>query len=287
MEKVIIARYGEIGIKSPWVRMEFEKQLADNISRAIIENNIGLEKIRQKGARTYVWCSNIPKALKVLKNVFGIVSYSPAQVIETDFEKIKKTSLALFKKSKKKKFRVTTRRVFKKFPMNSMDVSAKIGEYILGKTSAKVSLKKYDVNIGLEITKHKTFVFAESFRGHGGLPIGVEGKAVCLIENKNSFFNAWLMAKRGCELVLVLKNKALEKQAKKFEKKYYYFKRELHFEMLGKDDDFVEKTLDVAKREGAKAIAVDSKNLGVFEKATDIPIFYPSMGYSGKCVFKI
>lgn len=279
MEKIIIARYGEIGIKSSWVRMEFEKQLADNISRALIENKIGLEKIRQKGARTYIWCENIPRALKVLKNVFGVVSYSQAQAIETDIDIIKKTALQLFKKSKKKVFRVTTRRVFKKFPFSSMDVNAQVGAYILENSRAKVSMKKYQVELGIEITKNKTFVFSETQRGPGGLPIGAEGKVVCVVENKNSFFNAFLMAKRGCEVLMALTDKSLLTQAKSFYKKYHYFKEEPVITKIDKKN-LGRGVIDFAKKEGAKAIISEEKRIGYFEKYTDFPVYYPFMGYS-------
>ncbi len=284
MEKVIIVRYGEIGIKSYWVRREFEKRLVDNIPRALLENKIELEKIWQSGARTYIWCKPINKALKVLKNVFGVVSYSLAYVIKTDLNEMKKFALKLYKKSGKKKFRISTRRIYKKFPLTSMQVSAEVGAYVIDKTEAKVDLTRYDINICFEITKNRTFVFSDFYKGWGGLPIGTQGKVLCVLsDKKESLFNAWLMARRGCEIVLAGKNK--RSFAKKFEKKYYYFEEELSYYDL--TDFSIEKIIEIAKREGAKAIVVDNSRINVFEGKTDLIVFYPSLGYSPQQIRKI
>ena len=289
MEKVIVVRYGEIGLKSYWVRREFEKRLMDNISRALLENKIEIEKIKQIGARIYIWCDKINKALKILKNVFGIVSYSPAFIIKTDLNEMKKMAVKLFRKSGGKKFRITTRRRFKQFPLTSMQISSKIGEYVIEKTGAKVDLEKYDTNISFEVVdKKNTFAFYEFLRGWGGLPIGTQGKVLCVVSSKKeSWVNAWLMARRGCEIVLAGIKPNLKKYASKFEKKYYFFENELNFYDVSKSKSHIERIIDVAKLENVKAIVVCNKDIGKFESKTDLLIFYPSLGYPTKKINEI
>lgn len=270
MERVILVRYGEIGIKSYWVRREFEKIFADNIARALIENKINIEKIEQIGGRTYVWCDNVKKALKILKNVFGIVSYSPAYVIKTDIEEMKKIALKIYKKYGGK-FRITTKRRYKKFHMNSIEISSNIGDYIVKKTGAKVDLKNYDINISFEVEKERTFVFYEKYKGWGGLPIGTQGKVVCYVsKEKETWKNVFLMARRGCEIVLACIDG--KEFVKKFEKKYY-FKEKPHFYKINSLKDIIK----IAKSEGAKAIALPSSKIGKFKN--DFLILYPSLGF--------
>ena len=88
--KCILIRYGEIALKSAWVRREFEGKLMSNISHALVKNKIKIDKIDKKGARIYVFCDNLKKALSVLKNVFGIVSFSPVKIIKSDLDEMKK-----------------------------------------------------------------------------------------------------------------------------------------------------------------------------------------------------
>ncbi len=281
MEKAIIVRYGEIGLKTYWVRREFEKRLVDNISRMLLENGVNLEKIKQRGARTYIWCNPLSKALKLLKNVFGIVSYSPSYVMATDLDKMKKMAVKLYKKSGAKTFRISTRRVSKEFPLTSMEISAQIGKYVIEKTGAKVKLKNYDLNICFELNKKQTFAFSEFYKGWGGLPIGAQGKVLCVLsDKKESWLNAWAMARRGCEVALVGIDKSTRAFAKKFEKKYYYFEDELAYYDMKKFS--IEKIIDIAKRENAKAIVLENKFIGKFEGKTNLLIFYPSLGYSSK-----
>ncbi len=281
MEKAIIVRYGEIGLKTYWVRREFEKRLVDNISRILLENGVILESIKQRGARTYIWCKPMSKALKLLKNVFGIVSYSPSYEIPTNLKKMKEIAVKLYKKSGAKTFRISTRRVSKEFPMTSMEISAEIGEYVINKTGAKAKMKNYDLNICFELNKNQTFVFSEFYKGWGGLPIGTQGKVLCVIsDKKESWFNAWAMARRGCEVVLVGTCKKSRTFAKKFEKGYYYFEDELMYYEL--KEFSIDKIVDIAKREGAKALVLENKFIGQFEKAANMMIFYPSLGYTPK-----
>ncbi|MCD6576210.1 MAG: hypothetical protein J7K73_03560 [Nanoarchaeota archaeon] len=287
MEKVIIVRYGEIGIKSYWVRREFEKKLMDNLSRALLENKIEIEKIRQRGARIYVWCKQMKKVLKVIKNVFGVVSYSPAQIIKTDLEEMKKTALKIYKKSKKKKFRITTRRRFKKFPLTSMQISSEVGAYIVEKTGAKVDLEKYDINISFEVDKKETYVFYEFYKGWGGLPIGTQGKVLCFTTNDvESWINVWLMARRGCEIVIADAGKN-KKRAKNFDKKYYYTEDVLTYYNISNAKDKIGRAVDIAKLENAKAIVVPQKYVGKFEARTDLPVFYPSLGFMPSMLRKL
>ena len=275
--KCIVTRYGEIGLKSTWVRREFEQKLVDNISACLVENGIEIDKIRQKGARNYIFCDNYPKALKVLKKVFGLVSYSLAEIVDSDLNEICKKAVQIYKKESGKKaktFRVTTNRS-KDFPMKSMEVSAKVGEYVINETGAKVDLTKYDININIEIRGKKSYVFVSKERGFGGLPIGSTGKVLSLLSDKNSMLASWLMMRRGCKVHLVhfgKKSKELEKMFKQL-KNYYYCDEPMELEYV-KEEQSSDKIIDLAKRTGSEGIVSGTKKLSSVSKEP-LPVFRP------------
>ena len=81
---LIIARYGELALKSDGVRKRFENRLANNI-RASIDAEV---KVRQ--ARIYISPKDFNDAIEKLERIFGIVSYSPAVTTKSTFEDIER-----------------------------------------------------------------------------------------------------------------------------------------------------------------------------------------------------
>jgi len=82
---LIIVRYGEIGVKSPKIRSKFERKLIKNIKTTI------KSKIDINQGRIYVKPENFNEAMEKLKQIFGIVSFSPAITTKTIFEELDKT----------------------------------------------------------------------------------------------------------------------------------------------------------------------------------------------------
>ncbi|HEY9246848.1 MAG TPA: tRNA sulfurtransferase, partial [Candidatus Methanoperedens sp.] len=86
----------------------------------------------------------------------------------------------------------------------SRDIGIACGDAVL-KTAGeniKVNLDNPDVEIFVEIRQNKAYVFTEITEGVRGLPNGTQGKMVALISGGiDSPVAAWLMMKRGCEIV--------------------------------------------------------------------------------------
>ena len=82
---LIIARYGEIGLKSPKIRSRFEKKLVKNI-KATFECEVD----RNQG-RIYIFPEDFEEGIKKLNRVFGVVSYSPATSTKTTCDDIDET----------------------------------------------------------------------------------------------------------------------------------------------------------------------------------------------------
>ena len=199
---LIIARYGEIGLKSPKIRSRFEKKLVKNI-RATFE----CEVIRNQG-RIYIKPEDFNEAIKKLNRVFGIVSYSPATSTKATYEDIDET-LANYTQElidakildENTKFAIKCRRVGK-HDFTSQEMAAHCGGVVRNVVLAPVDLTNPDLTIFVEIREDDAYIYHEKIRGPGGLPLGTQGKVVVLLSSGiDSPVAAYLMMKRGCEVI--------------------------------------------------------------------------------------
>ena len=201
MEKMnsVLVRYSEIGLKGN-NRSYFEKLLIQNIKDCLDKNKIKYYGIFRYSGRII---SNSEDKCLCLKNVFGISSFSPAIKVEQDLEKIKEVALSLYKKGT---FRISAKRLNKKFKLTSDELNRSLGEFIIQNKKARVNLIRPDSNIGLEIMDN-VYLFNERYECLGGLPVNSEGLVTLILENKNDLLAGLLMLKRGCSLEIVNKNK--------------------------------------------------------------------------------
>ncbi len=199
-------RYGEIGVKSRKVRRKFEKKLMKNIMT-------GLEcKFSNDNGRIILSTEKEDKTVReVLDRIFGIVSYSRIYETVTDNEKIAeviKTVLPELIKEEKfnpeyQTFAVKCRRVGE-HDFSSQEMAAYVGSVIIELTDAKVNLSNPDFTVYVEVRDEKTFLYFEKIRGLGGLPVGSQGRVVCLISGGiDSPVAAFQMLKRGCSITLL------------------------------------------------------------------------------------
>jgi len=134
-----------------------------------------------------------------MKNIFGLTSTSIAIKTDLNMDKIKEAAFGIAKEREFSTFRVTAQRL-QKLVAPSMEIEREVGSFINEKLSKKVSLKKFDLEIGVEISDF-AYVFTEKTACFGGLPVGIEGKVLAFIEDDASILAAWLMMKRGCSIV--------------------------------------------------------------------------------------
>lgn len=199
---LIIARYGELALKSDKVRRRFENRLLNNI-KASIDAEV---KIRQ--ARIYINPVDFDDTLEKLGRIFGIVSYSPAISTKSTFEDIEKTvsdytdylvDEGLLDENTK--FAISCRRVGN-HDFSSQEMAAFAGAVVVRKVGSPVDLSNPELTIFLEVRDGDAYVFHEKIPGPGGLPLGTQGKVVALVSSGiDSPVATYLMMKRGCQVI--------------------------------------------------------------------------------------
>lgn len=183
----LLVRYGELFLKGK-NRGTFELKLWDNI-KAITGINVS---IKTQGRAILPYFNEHAS----LKRVFGLSSYSPTVRVEQNTEAIKK-ALVMMLSGRLGMFRVVTNRADKRFPVKSPELNVLLGRHIESHTSLRFSLENAQILIGVEINQKGVFLFTETISCFGGLPTGVEGKVVLLLEDKASVLAGLLMMKRG------------------------------------------------------------------------------------------
>ena len=204
MKYCVVIHYSEIGLKGK-NRKKFENQLRKNIVR-VIENSGGGQVRLDFGRVLIMLPKNFNWSLleKSLKNIFGIANFSFAILTEQNLNKIIEAVQILLKGRAFKTFKVSTKRAQKKFPLNSQQINEKIGEYICTHFKGKVNLRKPEFICYLEIYNKNSLIFIEKISGLGGLPVGINERAIALLSTGiDSPVAAWKVMKRGVEIIFV------------------------------------------------------------------------------------
>lgn len=209
MREIILIKLGEIVLKG-LNKKNFENKLIKNIREKI--ETVGEFEIKIMQSTIYL----IPKKEddvdfvqlgKKISKIFGIARYTRAAWCSKNLDSIKETAAEYLKKelSTAKTFKVESKRSDKKFKLKSPEISAAIGEYILEKFSnLSVDVNRPEITITIEIRDFGAYVHVDSLLGAGGIPVGTGGRAAVLISGGiDSPVAAWMMAKRGVELVAI------------------------------------------------------------------------------------
>lgn len=195
-----LIRYDELGLKGK-NRFFFEKKLISNIKEKLKETPVTIDHL---WGRIVVRCEESSEVRGRLLKIFGISSLSPIVEAPSDLSAIQEEALALVP-NRSSTFRVTTRRVDKKFPLTSQAVNIEIANFLLPQRPLlKIDLDHPELELGIEIREEKTFLFLEKEGGLSGLPVGTSGKVLALLSGGiDSPVAAWMMMKRGCPVEFI------------------------------------------------------------------------------------
>ncbi|RLE50427.1 MAG: tRNA 4-thiouridine(8) synthase ThiI [Candidatus Methanomethylicota archaeon] len=208
-ENVALVRYGEVFLKSPQVHRRFLNALSSNIRFYLERKRLEFERMVVERGRIYVYSDKPEEIAKSCCLVFGVTSSSPAIELSRNFSEIEEAVISLAAREVRDNFTFAVRasRELKDYPLTSLEIEKRLGASILNalrSLNVKVNLENPMVELGVEIRRRAAYVYAKTFKGVGGLPIGVEGKLVSLISGGiDSPVAAWLMLKRGAAITFL------------------------------------------------------------------------------------
>lgn len=201
---LLVRLAAELATKARRTRHRFQERLVANLRDAL--RSAGLEfRVENRWSRILVEASE-RAAVPRVASVFGVSSVSEVDArIEADLERIVAVGEELYgERVRGRRFAVEARRAGF-YPFTSQDIKVRLGA-ALNRYGA-VDLGHPDVTVWVEVREGEAFLFSERVAGAGGLPLGVEGKAVALLSGGfDSAAAAWLMLKRGISLDYVFCN---------------------------------------------------------------------------------
>jgi thiamine biosynthesis protein ThiI len=198
---LLLVRYGELALKSPPVRREFERTLGRNILDQFLASGIAC-RLRADHGHLYVEAEEAAPSVRIVRRVFGVTSVSSVLEVGSDLEAIRAAFLPsarphLFEGAR---FAVRARRTGQ-HPFTSQELGADLGGVLLDglpDLHLKVDLTHPEVELFVEVRGPRTYIYTDRYSGPGGLPLGVAGRVVALVDGPRGALGAWLMMKRGC-----------------------------------------------------------------------------------------
>ena len=208
MNEMILLKLGELVLKG-LNRRSFEDKLQANICRRL--RPLGQFRVYTRQSTTYVEpmddSCDMDGAWEALKKVFGVVGLSRARSCEKDKDAILAAARDYLgdKLAAARTFKVETKRADKTFPMTSIQVSQYVGgELDELYPNLTVDVHHPELTVYVEIRDYAAFVHADPEPGAGGLPVGINGRAVSLLSGGiDSPVASWMIAKRGVALEMV------------------------------------------------------------------------------------
>ena len=208
MNEMILLKLGEMVLKG-LNRRSFEDKLQANLHRRL--HPFGQFRVYTRQSTTYVEPMNeecdVQGAFEAIKKVFGIVGVSLARPCEKDKDAILNTAKEFLddKLRAARTFKVETRRADKTFPMNSIQLSQYVGgELHEAYDNLEVDVHNPELTVHVEVRDYAAYVHADAEPGAGGLPVGINGRAVSLLSGGiDSPVSSYMIAKRGVALEMV------------------------------------------------------------------------------------
>lgn len=218
-KRILLVKYGEVALRRG-NRAFYERQIMDDIRRRIKHLHTGSVKVIREQGRFIIEDSagdlDCAAVLPLIRHVFGIIGFcegikttareiSELCAIAHEFFAVQLVANSYrLSLSAPPSFKVRTKRADKRFPLNSNEISATLGEYLLNKNPVlRVDLHTPDMTLHVEI-RNSTYLYTDSVTGEGGLPCGSAGKGVLLLSGGiDSPVAGYLAARRGVELIPV------------------------------------------------------------------------------------
>ena len=221
----VLLRYHEIAIKGRNRRF-FEGKLRDSVMRLLKDiPRIGVRIERGRMiAHAFEWRALTEEEIEIIKEqlpkCFGLETFSMCLCCEPKMEQIEQVIETVFPSIYEKycaaadedliegdeprsvTYCMRARRSLKSFPMRSKELEIYFAEKLLQIfPRLKVNLSKAEINIGVEVRERFAFIYMESHRAPGGLPVSCSRSVLSLLSGGIDSPAACYMAmKRGCSV---------------------------------------------------------------------------------------
>jgi thiamine biosynthesis protein ThiI len=211
----------QILIRSPEITLkgrnqgEFWLRLKGNVEKHLAHRGISWP-VKTARARLYLEAGTSPgpeeleRALRAVGEVAGVDSYSAARRIdksrflregELDRTLIEETLVEMARScfEPERSFAIRVHRVDKRFPLASAEMEGWLGSVLRERTGwSRVRLDRPERTFYVDIYGEAMFLYADRFKGTGGLPVGSSGRVLSLLSGGiDSPVASYLLARRG------------------------------------------------------------------------------------------
>ena len=205
-DNVLIVKYGEIAVRGNNRKFFIERLLRtirknlDDIGDFYVVKEQGRLIVEDRGGEL-----DFDKVIPRILCIMGIIGVSPGvRVRNQELDNLKKVCAEHIRSigaDKYKTFKIETKRSNKSYPLESREVSAAVGEYILDEfPNFTVDVHNPELTVYIEL-RNDAYVYSELIKGLGGLPVGSSGKGIVMLSGGiDSPVSAFMMAKRGVEV---------------------------------------------------------------------------------------
>jgi thiamine biosynthesis protein ThiI len=311
----VVIHYNEIGLKGKNQPL-FLRRLEANLLRATA--GTGVRRVDERSGRVVLSLARDADWSRIrerVRCVFGVANFALAERTELDLAALKAAVDRTLVGRSFGSFRVTTRRAYKPFPLNSEEINREIGAHVVAGTQARVNLDHPDLTIHVEVLPRDIYFSYGREAGPGGLPVGVSGNVVVLLSGGiDSPVAAHRLMKRGCRAVFVhfhsypfqdATSRAKAADLVQCLTRFQYHSRlylvpfgEVQREIVAGAPGPLRVVLyrrfmariaaEIARRENAKALVTGEslgqvasqtlENLAVIEEAVEMPVLRPLIG---------
>ncbi|MGB9176436.1 MAG: tRNA uracil 4-sulfurtransferase ThiI [Methanoregula sp.] len=201
-ETLVMARYGELFLKSEPVKHHFIGMLLRNIRKALGAAGITGRYETPRG-RILISGDEPERIAGIVSRIFGIVDVSICLRTSTGLMDLSRSALACASPnlSAGMSFAVRAKRQHKT-GLTSQELGRAIGSHLYDHIPGlSVDLDDPDYELFIEIRDFGGLVYDRRIPGPGGLPWGTQGRVLVLLSSGiDSPVASWLAMKRGCEI---------------------------------------------------------------------------------------
>ena len=200
----VLCTTSEISLKGG-NRKWFERTLTENIRKAL--SDLPVDRIERPAWRVLIsFTEPVPfaEAARRLATVFGLGAIMAVEYAGATVDDLEALLGSRLNELEAESFAIRCLRSDKRFPMTSPEVERRVGTFVQERTEWPVDLRNPDLTIHVLVDEKGLSTWTRRIPGPGGLPVGVGGRASCLISGGiDSPVAAYLMMKRGMRLDFV------------------------------------------------------------------------------------